>query len=672
MFYGVSYYPEHKTHDELRHDLDLLIKSGVNTVRMGEFAWCRFEPRDGEFCFDWLDEAVQRLGEAGIKTIICTPTACPPAWLVNAHPQMMYRDNRGFRRPFGGRRHYCYTNLVYREYSKRIAKKIGEQYGKSPYVAGFQIDNEPAQEVTGRCTCDACAASFRDYLKNKYKTIIEFNRRSGGIFWSQEYDSFEQINPPVNTIEVGGQQAINAFYENPTVRLEFERFSSDSQIEYQNIQTAALREYTSYPVTTNATGLATNSINNYDSTKKLDNYAFDYYPSLRDCAVDSFPYSFARGVKSGKPFWVLEFMSGGGHRLSGSGRVQPNPGALKQAIVQSFAHGAEMMMHFQFRSFPFGAEQLNYAIVDLDGVPRRRYYEMQSTAQLLKTLAPLEKAEFKNKAAICLSYDTHWAMRIKPANDPLFKYMDFCGNIYKQLALCGINADVISVDEALEKYSLVVLPSAFILQEKHRDRLKTFVKNGGVLLTTFLSSVKNEDNNGYTEPLPAGLDDLFGITVQEVEPVFASNITKMTLKANGKEHSCADMYWSELLEGSAEMLGQYTNTYKTGSAVISKNSYGEGTACYMGTYPGDDAFRQLARELCEKAQIGPNKVQADDKVEVVRRYLGNDEVYIVLNFENEDVAVKLSCPMTDYFDNTAFDDEAVVEGKGFKILINKN
>ena len=48
MLYGVSYYPEHKTEEELEHDLKLLVESGINTVRMGEFAWCRWEPAEGE------------------------------------------------------------------------------------------------------------------------------------------------------------------------------------------------------------------------------------------------------------------------------------------------------------------------------------------------------------------------------------------------------------------------------------------------------------------------------------------------------------------------------------------------------------------------------------------------------------------------------------------------
>ena len=79
---------------------------------MGEFAWCRFEPTEGEYDFTWLDNAIERIGAEGINTIVCTPTACPPAWLVEKYPEILYKDNRGVVRPFGGRRHYCYNNFI--------------------------------------------------------------------------------------------------------------------------------------------------------------------------------------------------------------------------------------------------------------------------------------------------------------------------------------------------------------------------------------------------------------------------------------------------------------------------------------------------------------------------------------------------------------------------------
>lgn len=668
MQYGVAYYPEHKTKEELQQDLKLLKESGINTVRMGEFAWCRMEPDPGVYQFDWLEEVVTDLGEAGIRSIICTPTACPPAWLVYAHPEVLYVDNRGEVRPFGGRRFYCYNNPVYREYSRKITEEIGRRFGKNPYVSGFQIDNEPAQETSGRCHCPVCKSKFTEYLKNKYQTIEEYNKRSGNIFWSQDYKSFDQIKPPVNTIEVSAEQALPVYFENPTLRLEFERFASDSQIEYQNLQADILHRYSDYPVTTNGTGLATNSIDYYKSTKNLDVYGFDFYPGLRDAAVDSFPYAFARGVKEGKPFWVMEFMSGGGHRFGGSGRVQPNPGALKQAVIQSYAHGAEMMLHFQFRTFPFGAEQLNYAIVDMDGVPRRRYYEMQETARVLEQLKDYEKADFVNEIAVCVDYDVHWALRIKPVNDPDFNYLDYAGRMYNLLEDAGYNADVIGYDADFSGYKFLVIPSAFIADRRFQEKLRRYVENGGILLSTFLTSAKNEDNVGYTDSLPAGLNDVFGVTVEEVEPVFEGNRTKLKLNLANTEQVSLDGMWSDLLKGNAKAIGTYTEDYKTGAMAVSEHTYGRGTSCYLGTDIDDESMMQLFAYFCQKAGIEKNPVCPQKRVEVIHRRLDGVDYYYAINFTARDTSLLLDEPMEDVLENCTYQQEVPLKRNGFALL----
>lgn len=711
MRYGVSYYPEHKDAGELAHDLELLKESGINTVRMGEFAWCRMEPEEGKFTFDWLKSVVEELGKAGIMTILCTPTACPPAWLVEKHPDVLYTDNRRIVRPFGGRRHYCYNNGTYRKYSVRIASRLSQAFADSPYIAGVQIDNEPAQEGTGRCCCPVCQEKFHGWLAKRYGTIEEFNRRSGSVFWSQEYDDFSQIPIPVNTIEVGAVNQIQAYYENPTVRLCFERFCSDSQKEYQDLQAEAVREYLKIPVTTNATGLATNSIDYYDSTQSLDCYAFDYYPGLRDAKVDSFPYAFARGVKGGLPFWVLEFMSGGGHRLGGSGRVQPNPGALKQAVVHSMAHGGELMLHFQFRTYPFGAEQLNYAIVDMDGVPRRRYREMQETAALLKKLAPVETAGFAREAAVCFDYDSHWALRIKPVNDPVFHYVDYCGRCYRLLEEVGVNADVVSLKGDWSGYRLLVLPAAMVMSKQTQAKLREFVKQGGTVVATFLTSVKNEDNVGYTSVLPAGLTEVFGVSVEEVEPVFDDNHSSLRLcirsgfgaastgviggAAEGKQQHVhvqgmegmqadggtstqapgqefwqglvQDGVWSELLGGVSSALGTYCEDYKDGSKVVSAYSYGKGTAYYVGTDLPDEAFRVLLTSAVNRANVRQVITGREKGVEQVVRY-GEQEDYLCLfNFTAHDTEVTLPARLTCLLTGRVFAERERIERNGILI-----
>lgn len=538
-----------------------------------------------------------------------------------------------------------------------------------------QVDRIFLAAATGRCHCAVCNRKFQIYLEKKYGTIAEFNKKSGSIFWSQEYGNFNQINIPVNTIEMGGVNCISNFYENPTICLEFERFASDSLIEYQDIQLNELRSFTKSPITTNATGLATNSIDYYKSTKRLDNYAFDFYPGLRNAEIDSYHYAFARGVKEGKHFWVLEFMSGGGHRLKGSGRQQPNPGALKQAVLHAYANGADLMLHFQFRSFPFGSEQLNYAIVDTDGVPRRRYYEMKETSELLKKLEKYQSAYFDNQVAICIDYAVYWALRIKPVNNSKFQYHSFCSKLYNSLAAIGINADVISYNADFSKYKMVILPSAFILSKKNRQKFKAYVKNGGVLFSTFLTSVKNENNVGYVETLPAGMTDLFGITVEEVEPIFDSNQATVRLKMEDKHIDTLDCGWCDLLAPvlSSEnhtncMIGNYIDSYKAGQGVISKNEYGKGTAYYMGTDINEDAMGELFDFICTEHNIFKNPFKNIKGVQIFRRVWEGQFLYYIFNFTNSVQVLKLSHVYYDCVSDMLVEDEVEIPQIGFIVL----
>ena len=83
---GVCYYPEHWPEDFWAEDARRMRELGVAYVRIGEFAWSRYEPRRGEFHWGWLDQAIEALGDAGLKIVLGTPTATPPKWLMDEHP----------------------------------------------------------------------------------------------------------------------------------------------------------------------------------------------------------------------------------------------------------------------------------------------------------------------------------------------------------------------------------------------------------------------------------------------------------------------------------------------------------------------------------------------------------------------------------------------------------
>ena len=96
---GASYYPEHWPEDRWPEDIRLMKEAGMTVARMGEFAWSSLEPASGEFRLDWLERVIGQLAASGIASVLGTPTAGPPAWLVSQHPDMLAVDEFGRRRP---------------------------------------------------------------------------------------------------------------------------------------------------------------------------------------------------------------------------------------------------------------------------------------------------------------------------------------------------------------------------------------------------------------------------------------------------------------------------------------------------------------------------------------------------------------------------------------------
>ena len=115
---------------------------GLDWVRIGEFSWALVETDRGRFAWEWLDEAIDTLGKAGLKVMLCTPTAAPPKWLVDEKPDILPVDANGRTRGFGARRHYCFSSEAYLQEATRIASAYAERYGRNRHVRAWQIDNE--------------------------------------------------------------------------------------------------------------------------------------------------------------------------------------------------------------------------------------------------------------------------------------------------------------------------------------------------------------------------------------------------------------------------------------------------------------------------------------------------------------------------------------------------
>ena len=161
---GVCYYPEQWDDSLWASDAARMAEIGLTWVRIGEFAWSRMEPQPGQYDWGWLDRAIATLGAQGLKVVLGTPTATPPRWMLDRHPDMLAVDAKGQTRGFGSRRHYDFSHLGYRMECAKIVTQLAVRYGKNPHVCAWQTDNEYACHNTVHSYSPAARTAFQCVL----------------------------------------------------------------------------------------------------------------------------------------------------------------------------------------------------------------------------------------------------------------------------------------------------------------------------------------------------------------------------------------------------------------------------------------------------------------------------------------------------------------------------
>ena len=151
MFFGVDYYPEQwvfpyagtdeNPEGQWEADAQLMVKAGINVVRLGEYSWGLCEREEGKFKFDWLKRVMDIMAKHNLKIVLGTPTAAPPIWLARKHPEILPVDENGHVKHEGTRRAACLASDVYWDYSRKIVTAMATALGKHPAVIAWQIDS---------------------------------------------------------------------------------------------------------------------------------------------------------------------------------------------------------------------------------------------------------------------------------------------------------------------------------------------------------------------------------------------------------------------------------------------------------------------------------------------------------------------------------------------------
>jgi len=653
--FGVDYYPEHWSQERWEIDAQMMKEAHINLVRLAEFSWSRIEKIEGKYDFTWLDEAIDTFAKYGIVVVLGTPTATPPKWLMDKYPDIYMEDEKGIVRGFGSRRHYCYNSSIYRDYSKRIVTEFAKRYGHHDNVKAWQIDNEFTCGDNMYCYCEKCRKAFIVWLKNKYGSLDDLNQAWGTVFWSQTYTDWSQIITP----KYSAAAMFTNNGHNPGFLLDYSRFASDSIIDYCEIQSSVLRANSDKIITHN---VVMELYDYYKIAPHIDIATFDNYPETpwgdflgahrTDQAAS---LDLERSIKDG-PFWVIEQQSGpaGWDTLGNS----PKPGQIRLWTYQAMAHGAETVVYFRWRACLFGTEQYWYGVLDHDGIPRRRYKEIQTTgAEFTKIAAINAESTYNNDVLMLRSFDQQWSHSYQSHNIN-FDYKRLFKDFYRGFYFNNINVDINNEDADFSKYKIVVAPFFNLMTPALQKKFENYVHNGGILVITYRSGTKNWDNSMTDQTLPGYFNHLAGIEVEEFD-----SLNNRTVNINGVFGNATASIWADIIKPiKAKTLSTYTNEYYRGKTAISLNEFGQGKCYYIGCDLDSEAMNRLISYISSQASVDSVLPNLPANVEAVKKYYNSDsEIYYLLNFNDHEVCVELPFAHVNLLNDDNYEDRVVLK-----------
>lgn len=465
---GVCYYPEHWPEDWWADDATAMRAAGITYVRIAEFAWSRIEPEPGRFDWDWLDRAIGVLGSAGLRVVMCTPTATPPKWLIDCEPSILPTDENGRTRGFGSRRHTGFSSEAWIRESRRITEAVAGRYGDNQAVAGWQIDNEFGCHDTVLSYGPEDLRAFQAWLGRRYGSIGRLNEAWGTVFWSAELRSFAEVSLPVGAVTETA----------PAARMDFRRFSSDQVRAYCRMQADILRAHSPGRfVTHNFMGRFT-GFDHHAVGEELDFATWDSYPLG---FTDQFPFGDAerapfietghpdmaafhhdlyRGIGRGR-FWIMEQQPGPVNWADWN--PVPKPGMVRLWTWEAFAHGAEVVSYFRWRQCPFAQEQMHAGLHRPNRSVSAGGREALQVAAELRSAGNLP-ASTQAPVALVFDYEAAWMLDIQPQGKD-FNYIEMCFRWYERARRLGQDVDVMAAGASLAGYRTVLVPTLPHLSE---------------------------------------------------------------------------------------------------------------------------------------------------------------------------------------------------------------
>lgn len=637
---GIYYYPEHWNENQWERDIKKISEMGFEFVHLAEFAWFKMEPAEGKFEFAWLDKVINLCVKHNLKVLLCTPSATTPAWMRVNYPETFIMNGHYLRGEHGTRGLGSIVNPLYRKFVNRIVTEMAKRYGNNKSVIGWQLDNEPDAKPD---YSPSSQQAFRQWLRKKYKTINALNAAWGTAFWSQWYNSFDEVIIP-NTTLVGW------WGNNPHALLDFKRYSADAQAEFLDFQATTLRNNISRDqyITTNYTAISTGA--DAMRTKKLDFATYTAYPNGGSDNIGNL--GFRLGNSKVVLFAADFYKSVGG--ISGVMEMQPGPvnwgsynplllpGTVRMWLYHSFAAGGKLACSYRFRQINYSAEQYHAGIILTDGVtpsPGGEEYMqfMKEIKELRKQYKPgvsMPEKLTARSTAILWNLENYWTTERQKQtwqwdtwNYPV-KFLEIAKSF-------GAPVDVISETTDLSKYKFVIVPAYEMVDSSLVKKWNDYVANGGHLIITCRTATKNRAGHFWEGEMAEPISKLIGAHINATDMLSSNAKGEVLMNLNHYNWN----NWADLLvpENNTEVLTTYDNQFYKGKAAVVKHNVGKGSVTYIGVDTDDS---RLEKDILRNIYADASTTTEDYPPGVYVYW--RDGFYIAVNYSSDNYTMNIT------------------------------
>lgn len=629
LYHGAAFYPELWDEKTIKDDIKMIVDTGINIVRIGEFWWSKIEPAKGAIDTTFITNILDLLYENGIDVIMCTPTATPPIWVTDGHEERLHVDSKGQTMIHGSRQHACTNNLYFRSQSKNIIEHISSKVGKHPAIVLWQLDNEFKCHIS-ECFCETCKEQWHRWLEKKYGTIENLNKKWGTMIWSELYQEFDQVPQPFET---------TPFIHNSSLSTMYRIFHREKIAEFATEQAEIIRRYCDKPITTNA-GLGFTTDNEM-LFENLDVAGFDTY------APHTAPHAFTlncdiwRNIKKGKNFWLLETSTSHTGALDRHAEVHPN-GYLVSEAIANYALGGEAFIYWLWRQQPYGCEQSHSAVVSAWGKPSVGYDNVLKVEEERKRVEEFMINTEYCQAELAITYSDRAKAFLLTESHKKDQYRGLMTDFYKNVLDTGIHRDLIPEKRSLDGYKLLITPFMYYVSNEYLKRAKEFVENGGIWIVGPLTGGRTKEHTiNLDAALGAELEQIAGVETAYTYPIENSGAIGEAFGIDAQLK-----LWSSVFKlKGAKAIGTIKDGVTSGYPFITENELGKGKIVMLGSLPcgddGNEMLKRLINHYANEAKI-VRKESVSEGTIAAPRHKGSELYEVIVNMDGKGGQVDLS------------------------------